>query len=31
MFDMLVNMIIVCYGKHLQVLIELVIVFFIFY
>ena len=31
MFDMLVNMIIVCYGTHLLVLIELVIVFFIFY
>ena len=31
MFDMLVNIVIVFYGKCLQVLIELVLIFFIFY
>ena len=30
MFDMLANKIIVCYGKHLQVLIGMVIVFLFF-
>ena len=31
MFDMLANMAIVYYDKYLQVLIELVFAFFIFY
>ncbi len=31
MFDMLINMVIVCYGKYLEVLIEQIFVFFIFY
>ena len=31
MFGMLINMVIVCYGEYLEVLIEQVFVFFIFY
>ena len=31
MFDMLENTVIVYYGKYLQVLIGLVLIFFIFY
>ncbi len=29
MFDMLINMVIVCYGEYLEVLIEQVFLFFI--